>query len=177
MSTARKPPASKKALASAKKRQPVATSTDSPHSGIFAKVLADCAKTSPLTQAAVKSQTPTPALTLLQRAEATINGPRQKEYGDKLQNFSQIAMIWQGLLAHKLMPGQKILPEDVAAMMIGVKLARVAKTPDHFDSWLDVAGYAGCVDRLQAERIAETELLGATEDAGAFIAKQYDKPA
>ncbi len=102
--------------------------------------------------------------TLLEDARATISGPREKEYGSKLQNFSQIAMLFQGVLATKLAPDARITPEDVALLMIQVKVARLAKSPDHRDSILDVAGYAGCYDDLQAQRVAVTELLGATVD-------------
>ena len=105
---------------------------------------------------------------LLHRAQKLIQGDRQQEYGDKLQNFSQIAMIWQGILAAKLSPGQTLTADDVALCMIGVKIARLAKTPHHKDSILDVAGYAGCMDILQTERIQGKELLGATVDEGSF---------
>lgn len=119
---------------------------------------------------------PAPVLSLNQRADATINGPRQHEYGDTLQNFAQTAMIWQGILAPKLLPGAKILPEDVGLLMMGLKMSRLSKTPDHNDSVLDIAGYAGCIDKLQLERIAEKELLGATVDFGSEIAKRYNSP-
>lgn len=102
---------------------------------------------------------------LLMMAEDIINGDRQDDYGDKLQNFSQIAMLWQGVLAAKLSPESCITPEDVALCMIQVKIARLAKNPDHKDSILDVAGYAGCYDILQNERDADTVLLGATVDS------------
>lgn len=101
---------------------------------------------------------------MLASAEDLINGQREKDYGTKLQNFSQIAMLWQGTLATKLAPGQAITPEDVALCMIQVKIARLAKSPDHADSLLDVAGYAGCMSLLQSERAAGKELLGATID-------------
>lgn len=101
---------------------------------------------------------------LLERADAIINGPRQQEYGGKLQNFSQIAMLWQGTLATKLAPDVAITPEDVALCMMQVKIARLAKTPDHEDSILDVAGYAGCYSLLQKERSEGKELLGVTID-------------
>lgn len=104
---------------------------------------------------------------ILQEANNLIHGARQGDYGDKLQNFSQIAMIWQGSLAQKLQPDAVITPEDVALLMIGLKLARVAKSPDHRDSWLDIAGYVGCVDILQQERRDGKELLGATSDSRA----------
>lgn len=107
----------------------------------------------------------TEELSLLQQAHNLINGGRQRDYGNKLQNFAQTAMIWQGILAHKLQPGQTITPEDVGLLMIGLKMSRLAKTPDHQDSILDIAGYAGCIDILQAERMRGEELLGATIDS------------
>jgi hypothetical protein len=117
------------------------------------------------------TRTPTdavpPPATLLQQADRLIVANRQKDYGDKLQNFSQIAMIWQGILATKLAPGSLLTAEDVTTCMIGVKLARLAKSPDHFDSILDVAGYAGCYHKLQEEREAGKPLTGATYDARA----------
>ena len=104
------------------------------------------------------------APTMLEQADAIISGDRQRDYGDKLQNFSQIAMLWQGTLATVLAPNAAITPELVAMCMIQVKLARLAKSPDHFDSLMDVAGYAGCMSILQDERAAGKKLLGATKD-------------
>lgn len=101
---------------------------------------------------------------LLKQAEAIIHGARQEEYGDKLQNFTQIAMLFQGTLATKLLPDARITPEDVALLMIQVKIARLAKSPDHLDSILDVAGYAGCFNEVQLDRKAGVKLLGATVD-------------
>lgn len=102
---------------------------------------------------------------MLQQAHELINGQRQQDYGDKLQNFSQIAMGFQMVLATKLQPHQHITAEDVALLMMQVKIARLAKSPDHSDSILDVAGYAGCYDLLQKERAAGVELAGATFDS------------
>lgn len=102
---------------------------------------------------------------LLHRAEELINGQRQADYGDKLQNFSQIAMFFQAVLAPKLNPNAVITAEDVALCMIGVKMARLSKSPDHTDSVLDIAGYAGCYDMLQQERASNKPMLGATWDA------------
>lgn len=104
---------------------------------------------------------------MLQRAHDTIHGQRQQDYGDKLQNFAQTAMIWQGILAPKLQVTATITPEDVALLMIALKMSRLSKTPMHEDSWLDIAGYAGCAAILQEERAKGVELLGATVDSGA----------
>ena len=91
---------------------------------------------------------------MLYKAEELINGERQNEYGDKLLNFSQIAALWTAHLMFKLAPDQTISAEDVALMMINVKQARLSKSPNHSDSILDIAGYAGCYDKIQEERTA-----------------------
>lgn len=112
--------------------------------------------------------TETKAPSLLQEADSLINGQRQADYGDKLENFSQISMLWQATLARKLIPGQFLTAEDVAMCMMQVKLARLAKSPDHRDSTLDIAGYAGCMDKLQEERRNGVELPGSITDFRAY---------
>lgn len=107
---------------------------------------------------------PTVTASLADEAKALVQGQRQADYGDKRQNFTQIAMLFQGVLATKLAPGQAITAEDVALLMIQVKIARLAKSPDHRDSILDVAGYAICFDMLRQERDLGIPLLGATVD-------------
>lgn len=106
---------------------------------------------------------------VLQVANELIGGQRQKDYGGKLQNFSQTSMLLTGSLAHKLQPGMKITPEDVAIIMMQVKISRLAKSPDHEDSLVDIAGYVGCYEAVQLERKNPKDypLLGATADYGA----------
>jgi hypothetical protein len=91
---------------------------------------------------------------ILAQADVLINGQRQKDYGDKLSNFTQIAMLFSGVLARKLLPTAAITPDDVALLMMQVKIARLANTREHKDSILDIAGYVGCLDKLQEEREA-----------------------
>ncbi len=105
-----------------------------------------------------------PKVPMLHRAQELVQGARQSDYGDKLQNFTQIAMLFQGVLAMKLQAQARITPEDVAMLMMQVKLARLAKSPDHFDSIMDVAGYAACFSMLQDERAAGKALPGALVD-------------
>jgi hypothetical protein len=45
--------------------------------------------------------------------------------------------------------GQTITPEHVVLCMIQVKVARMCNSPDHRDSMMDVAGYAGCWDKIR----------------------------
>ncbi len=36
------------------------------------------------------------------------------------------------------------MPHDLAIIMMAVKISRLMWTPNKKDSWLDLAGYAGC---------------------------------
>ena len=72
---------------------------------------------------------------LLDAAKDTV-ADRGEDYGSIWENHERIAVIWTALI------GIQIEPEQVAMMMAGVKLARLASSPDHQDSWVDLAGYA-----------------------------------
>lgn len=78
--------------------------------------------------------------TVLNTASSCINGTRAGDYGPANENFDRIAQRWNAHLGARLT--RRITPADVAIMMADVKLARLANTPDHPDSWVDLAGYA-----------------------------------
>jgi len=40
-------------------------------------------------------------------------------------------------------------------MQILVKIARTIETPSHFDSWVDIAGYAAIAAEMKGEKDAE----------------------
>ena len=75
------------------------------------------------------------------------NGVREAAYGEPGKDFKRTAMMWSGLLREKLRVD--ITPEDVASMMVILKLSRLAETPHHRDSVVDTIGYMICYDRLQ----------------------------
>lgn len=85
----------------------------------------------------------TPRAELLREAEKLITGDRNATYGSPTQNFQDTAAIWTVQLGHKLKEGEKIDPGEVAALMIGLKLARIKASPKR-DNWADISGYAGC---------------------------------
>ena len=64
-----------------------------------------------------------------------LSGGRQKDYGAPLDSHKRIAAIWSAQL------GITVTPRKVAMMMAGLKLARLAESPDHDDSWRDALGY------------------------------------
>lgn len=52
---------------------------------------------------------------------------------------------------------QRVEPEDVAAMMSLLKIARVATGHGKADNWIDLAGYAACGGEIEGGRHDEEE--------------------
>lgn len=105
-------------------------------------------------QVVVKLPAGIPQKTLLERAQSLIDGPRAAVYGSVPANWGQTAAIVNGILARKLRT--PLTEEDIAKIMIGVKLGRLGTTPMHEDSWLDIGGYTAGVDKLMYESSAPT---------------------
>ena len=61
---------------------------------------------------------------------------RGSAYGDASENFQRIADMWGIILR------EHVTVKEVALCMAAVKMARLVETPDHADSWVDLAGYA-----------------------------------
>ena len=89
----------------------------------------------------------------LKEAELLIHGDREADYGDNLLNHRRIATMWNVILGKKLIT--PIEPEEVAACMIGLKVARLSEDTKKKDSWVDVVGYGALggemVSRVEAE--------------------------
>jgi hypothetical protein len=84
----------------------------------------------------------------LREAAGIINGDRNKQYGSPEDNFERTAKIWSVIL------GIDISNEDVAMMMVGLKVARYAsKSGYQPDTWVDIAGYAGCGYEVGAKQV------------------------
>ncbi len=66
----------------------------------------------------------------------------RRAYGPPEGNLGLIAEYWQTHLRGLGRSDITITKQDVAAMMGLVKLGRLARTSDHKDSWVDLAGYA-----------------------------------
>jgi hypothetical protein len=89
----------------------------------------------------VKQKTcePTPSAAAI-AAEVVLE--RRVGYGSPRKNFERLAQLFTVVLQDKL--SAPISPADVALLMIQLKVSRLCETPDHFDSWVDIAGYADC---------------------------------
>lgn len=84
---------------------------------------------------------------ILNEAEKCVCGDRDQQYGSPEQSFEAIADFWGSYLCARgvVFPnGFPLSPEDVAAMMVLFKMARVATGQSKADNWIDAAGYAAC---------------------------------
>lgn len=82
---------------------------------------------------------------ILQEADQIAGEDRSRDYGHPIHNFNRIARFWDAYMQGRN-PGP-ITPEDVAAMMILMKIAREMHTKKR-DNLLDIAGYIKCWDML-----------------------------
>lgn len=81
-------------------------------------------------------------------AHGLVYGDREGDYGHPREDFTRTAILWTGLLQHKLADGAYIEADDIGRCMIGVKLSRDVNGPKR-DNRVDIAGYAITLDRLE----------------------------
>ena len=79
-------------------------------------------------------------LKVMDEAADTVNGPRQETYGSPQDSFQQIADLWDAYLKRRA--DEPLGPQDVANMMILMKVSRSATGGKHHDSTVDIIGYA-----------------------------------
>lgn len=84
-----------------------------------------------------------PRAEVLREAERLITGDRNKTYGPPTQNFKNTADLWTVRLKEKLKDGEVFTSDEVADLMILLKVARNMTDPKR-DNYVDMAGYAGC---------------------------------
>lgn len=84
---------------------------------------------------------------VLKRADEIAGENRARDYGHPRDNFRRIADLWDAYLRNRRDPEMPVEPEDVAAMMILMKIARQQGTPKA-DNLVDIAGYVKCWDML-----------------------------
>lgn len=93
---------------------------------------------------------------ILEKAKHTILYDRTDVYGNPENSFADIAHLWNWYLELN----EKIRPDDVAVMMILLKVAR-AKYCEKLDNYVDIAGYAA----LAGELMSKPDNLAAEIDA------------
>ncbi len=89
---------------------------------------------------------------ILKAAQACVCGDREQDYGSPEKNFETIAGLWNSYLNAR--SSGAIAPQDVAAMLALLKIARIASGHAKEDNWVDLAGYAACGGEIEAGRSA-----------------------
>lgn len=81
---------------------------------------------------------------ILDEAKRLTHTDRQKNYGSPYVNHKRIADLWSVYLENEITPSQ------VALCLCLVKIARLIETPDHEDSFVDLAAYAAIAGEIQS---------------------------
>ena len=75
------------------------------------------------------------------------------EYGGPEDSFQRIANLWNDWMAERSKSiGEGFGPDDVAVMLMLVKIARLMSQVGHYDSIVDIAGYAACLAEIVEEQ-------------------------
>lgn len=94
------------------------------------------------TQMANLAHAPASIENILVTAQNIVDGPRQLAYGHPEENHSCTSDMIRAFLARKYGQGGEFDALDVCIVNILQKVSRLANTPDHMDSLVDICGYA-----------------------------------
>lgn len=91
--------------------------------------------------------------TVTQEAERIVYGDREQTYGHPSKNFAATAVMWEAYLQAKYEIGGDykipcIEPDDVAMMMVLLKIARQAHQYKR-DNIVDGIGYLACIQKMR----------------------------
>ena len=86
---------------------------------------------------------------ILKKARDLITGDRNETHGDAFQNHAEIAEFWNIFLDKKLQPMASITAEDVALMMVLMKISRNTQgKKNNMDNFIDMCGYAAIAGEI-----------------------------
>ena len=86
---------------------------------------------------------------ILKKARDLITGDRNETHGDAFQNNAEIAEFWNIYLDKKLQPMASITAEDVALMMVLMKISRNTQgKKNNLDNFIDMCGYAAIAGEI-----------------------------
>mgnify|MGYP003136137558 FL=1 len=86
---------------------------------------------------------------ILKKARDLVTGDRNETHGDAFQNHAEIAEFWNIFLDKKLQPMASITAEDVALMMVLMKISRNTQgKKNNLDNFIDMCGYAAIAGEI-----------------------------
>lgn len=103
-----------------------------------------------MTKRKQKKQPPTRDLPLfnrseiLEKADQAVSRARNISYGEPQDDFACTAEFWDSYITRitQVRGLPLIRPSDISAMMILLKISRLANSPGEMDHWIDIAGYS-----------------------------------
>ena len=90
----------------------------------------------------------TTASEIAARASDLVGGDRDRQHGQKSDNFERIATMWNAYLAIRRHPDAQLTAVDVGHMMAAMKLARTQSGALNVDDYVDGAGYLACAGEI-----------------------------
>jgi hypothetical protein len=86
---------------------------------------------------------------ILKKAKELVTGDRNETHGDAYRNHADIAEFWNIFLDKKLQPMADITAEDVALMMVLMKISRNNQgKKSNIDNFIDMCGYAAIAGEI-----------------------------
>ena len=86
---------------------------------------------------------------ILKKAKELITGDRNDTHGDAYRNHAEIAEFWIIFLDKKLKPMASLTAEDVALMMVLMKISRNSQgKKSNIDNFIDMCGYAAIAGEI-----------------------------
>jgi len=81
---------------------------------------------------------------ILFKANGAISRARNVTYGEPQDDFACTAELWDSYITRitQVRGLPSIRPSDISAMMILLKISRLANSPGEMDHWIDIAGYS-----------------------------------
>lgn len=100
---------------------------------------------------------------ILAQAAHIVDSDREQTYGDPGRNLRTISDLWDSWLLARGWSGPGLSTDDVAYMMVLLKVARLANNPTHRDSQVDICGYTRLAERIQQSNCRSNATLS-TDD-------------
>lgn len=90
----------------------------------------------------------TTASGIASRAAELVGGDRDRQHGQKSDNFMRIATMWSAYLSIRKDQSAPLSAVDVGHMMAAMKLARTQSGALNIDDYVDGAGYLACAGEI-----------------------------
>jgi len=104
------------------------------------------------------------SIEILDKVKKIVSSDRAKQNGDMVENHENISRLWTSYLQNKTKLNINILPEDVANLMVLLKIARSQGGAFNIDDFVDMTGYSAIAGHITSKRHELSTTLGVSND-------------